>query len=128
MVGVLLLVGCMSNEAVGLRQPRCEPNPQPAVVVYVQDFVTKQYIGSGASLFLQDGAFRDSVSVPANRPELDSQQLATPKSVGREGSYVVRVRRPPYADFVVASVRAGTDGCNVQPVVLSAQMRMPLGG
>ncbi|MBK8246696.1 MAG: hypothetical protein IPK85_04775 [Gemmatimonadetes bacterium] len=122
------MAGCASDEAVGFRQPLCELDPRPAVVVTVQDWVTKEYIGSGATLVLQDGAFRDSVSVPPNRPDLNAQRLATPNSAGREGTYTVRVTRPPYAALILTSVQVGTDGCNVVPAVLSLHLRMPLSG
>lgn len=106
----------------------CRLEVRAAIAVYVQDFVTRQYVASGATLYIQDGAFRDSASFPANRADLDSRALSTAGSVNRPGSYLIRVHRPPYADFVLSPVIVGTDGCNVIPRVLTIPLNKPLGG
>ncbi len=128
LIGLGCLGACAPEAGSALRAPICVPDPQPAILVYVQDWVTKEYVASGATLLLQDGPFRDSVSVPPSRPDLNAHSLATPNSVGRPGTYVVRVRRPPYVETVLTSVTAVSDGCNVAPVVLTVPMRLPLGG
>ena len=91
--GLLALGGCAEATV-----PRaCQlVDPAPAVRVEVQDSVTLAWVASGATLVLQDGAFVDSVSVPASRTDLNAVPLFTSRVYGRPGTYVVTETQPAW--------------------------------
>lgn len=118
--GLLALGGCAEATV-----PRaCQlVDPAPAVRVEVQDSVTLAWVASGATLVLQDGAFVDSVSVPASRTDLNAVPLFTSRVYGRPGTYVVTVRRSGYANWVKASVIVRrVAACEVPGVRLVARL------
>ena len=119
----ILGVACQrSAELTGVGERACTPDMRPAIQFTVQDYATKAYIASGTTVVLQDGAFLDSLVIPAGRPDLDSGRYSTPRAEDRPGTYTLRVRRPPYLDFIVIRVEVTSDGCHVQTRNLAFQL------
>jgi len=94
-------------------RPQCVPEPRPAIAVFVRDATTQEWIASGATLVVRDGAFVDSASFPSGRSDLNPQGLWTPHSWGRAGLYEVRVRRSGYLNAHVPSVEVLKQDCAV---------------
>ena len=100
----------------------CTLEARSAVGVRVQDAVTDAFIASGATLVLQDGAFVDSVSFPADEPEINHFALVTPNTFERAGVYTATVRRAGYADWVREDIVVTEGRCHVNSVGLTARL------
>lgn len=113
-----MLVGCRENTGLTV----CDRYASPSVVVQVRDLVTGAYIASGATLVLRDGAFVDSVSMPADETTRNGVGLMTENSLERAGVYSVTVRRAGYARWVREGVKVTADECHVRTVLLTARL------
>ena len=88
----------------------CDTGILPAVTVAVVDARTGLPAAEGASGYVQEGAFRDSLRVvrwdAANRPT----HLGAADE--RAGTYTIVVERPGYAPWSVTQVRARDRDCH----------------
>jgi hypothetical protein len=73
---------------------------------------------SGAQLIARDGAYADSMSVPANRPDLDSSSLSAAGE--RTGAYSLTVRKAGYRDWTRDNVQVTKNECHVNTVKFTA--------
>ena len=118
-----LAISCQTDAGITGGEPRvCTTEARPAVVATVQDATSGAYIASGATLILRDGAFVDSLVVPAGRSDLDAIQLSTPGTYERPGTYTVTLRKAPYITAVVVGVAVTADACHVQTKALNFQL------
>lgn len=118
LTGLSALVAC--DDVFGPRA--CTLEMRPSVVVYVRDARTDAYIAAGATLILADGAFVDSVTVPADRSSENARGLWTFESSERPGVYQVTVRREGYEEWVRSGVWVRGDACHVATVTTTARM------
>jgi len=88
--------------------------------VFVKDSISGAWAASGAMLMIRDGAYADSSTIPANRPDLDALPLFGAGE--RAGVYTITVRKPGFADWGQAGVRVTKDECHVNTRVLTAQL------
>ena len=79
-----------------------------AINVNVKDSVSGAFTASGARLVVRDGAYADSMEVPANRPDLDAFGLHV--GFERTGLYSVTVRKPGYQDWMRTNIGVGRRG------------------
>lgn len=121
LLGTIALSGCSDTPS----QLVCSEYAAAAITAYVQDSVSLMWLASGATLVVQDGAFLDSLTVPAGLADQNALPLSTPGSYERPGMYLVTVRRPGYADWVKASVVVRSGPCHVEGVVLTARLVPP---
>ena len=101
--------------------PNCTANFAPAVTVVVQDSASGSKIGSGAQLIVCDGTYADSMSNPANRPDLDVYSLSAAGE--RAGSYTVTVRKSGYREWIRSNVVVTKGVCHVTTVSLTALLQ-----
>ena len=99
---ILLIAASCSGSSDPLPSPICTADFRYGLEVYVNDSLTSAHIASGASLVARDGTFKDSVALPAARPEVDPFPL---KSAGeRAGTYDITVTRPGYQAWTRGSI------------------------
>lgn len=91
------------------------------LAIVVKDSISTAGIASGATALARDGTFVDSVSVPANRPVLDSEALLLAGQRG--GTYTVTVRKSGYHDWTRLNVQVATGPCHPLPVTLTALLQ-----
>jgi len=118
LTGLSALVAC--DNVFGPRA--CTMEMRPSVVVYVRDARTDAYIAAGATMILTDGAFVDSVTVPANQSGENARGLWTFDSGERPGVYQVTVRRAGYEEWVRSGVWVRGGACHVATVTITARM------
>lgn len=114
-----------------LAAPACQGVIDPGVCtgefvyglnVQVQDSSTGAWIASGATLVARDGAFVDSVTAPANRPQEDHFPLLAAGE--RPGTYEVLVRREGYRPWSRSGVQVRRGTCHVERVHLIARLQI----
>ena len=115
-LSVLAVAGCGLISA-----PNCTLTFDPAVEVVVQDSVSGAMIASGAQLIAREGTYADSMSLPANRADLDSKSLSAANE--RAGTYTVTVRKPGYREWTRSNVQVEQEVCHVRTVRLTALMQ-----
>ena len=88
----------------------CDTGILPAITVAVIDASTGLPAADGASGYVQDGAFRDSLRVI----RWDSANRATHLGAAEEraGTYTIVIERPGYEPWSVTQVRARDRGCH----------------
>jgi hypothetical protein len=89
--------------------------------VYVKDSLTGAAVASGASLVVRDGVFKDSVSHPSGRPELNALPLLTAGE--RAGTYQISVSKPGYLPWSRSNVRITANECHVNPASVTALLQ-----
>lgn len=115
---VLALSACDIVESGG---PICTGQFVSGLQVSVQDSVTGAPVASGATLTTADGSYRDTVSVPAHRPDLDGHVLLAAGE--RPGTYDVTVSKTGYLDWQRSNVVVTADECHVIPVEITARLK-----
>lgn len=115
---ILALSACDIVESGG---PICTAQFVSGLHVSVQDSVTGAPAASGARLTAVDGSYRDTVSAPAQRPDLNGQVLLAAGE--RPGSYDVTVSKTGYLDWQRSNVVVTADECHVIPVALTARLK-----
>lgn len=124
MVATRLLGACALLMCAGcslISAPVCDGEFVSAVNVRVVDSASGAMAASGAQLLVRDGAFADSMSLPANRTDLDALSLHAAGE--RAGTYAVTVRKDGYRDWTQANVQAERDACHVTKISLTALMQ-----
>jgi hypothetical protein len=116
---LLAAVGCSGSPES--TSPVCTLEFRYGLSVYVNDSLTGTAIASGASLVVRDGAFKDSVSHPSGRPELNAFPLLTAGE--RAGTYQISVSKPGYLPWSRSSVRITANECHVNPVSVTALLQ-----
>jgi hypothetical protein len=116
---LLAAVGCSGSP--GSTSPVCTMEFRYGLSVYVNDSLTGTAIASGASLVVRDGTFKDSVSHPSGRPELNAFPLLTAGE--RAGTYQVSVSKPGYLPWSRSNVRITGNECHVNPVSVTALLQ-----
>jgi hypothetical protein len=118
LAGVLAasLLGCDVFTALGTA---CTTEARPGILVEVRDSTSGEPATAGATLLAVSGAYRDSISYPANAPDnLVTMALA----YERAGVYAVTVTRPGYSPWrAPAWVREGS--CHVKTMRLFARLQ-----
>lgn len=97
----------------------------PAVEVEVLDSVTLRPAAGGASGWVREGAYQDSLRVIGwTGPAItDSTAIRMAGAYERPGAYTVEISRPGYVDWRREGVRAREGSCGVQTVKLTAKLR-----
>jgi hypothetical protein len=90
----------------------------PGVVVIAHDAVTARAPARGIAVFVQDGAFTDSVAARADT----SDRIVASAAFERPGRYEVLVRSPGYRDWTGVSVARTVSECGgeLRPAVFHA--------
>ena len=99
----------------------CNLRGEYAINVAVKDSVSGAFAASGARLVVRDGAYADSMEVPANRPGLDAQALVG--AFERTGLYSVTVRKSSYQDWMRTNIGVGRGRCDLRAVSLTARLQ-----
>jgi hypothetical protein len=113
---LLAAVGCSGSPSAV-----CTMEFRYGLSVYVTDSLTGTAVASGASLVARDGAFKDSVSHPGDRPELNPLPLLTAGE--RAGTYQISVSKPGYLPWSRSNVRITANECHVNPVSVTALLQ-----
>ena len=97
----------------------------PAIRVQVLDSVTLRPAAGGASGWVREGTFQNSLKVIgwAGPATADSTAIEMAAAHERPGTYVVMVTRPGYEDWRREGVRADEGICGVETVGLTAKLR-----
>jgi hypothetical protein len=115
LVSVLLVVACGWGD-----DDVCTLEGVFGIQVGVQDSASGAWIGQGSTIIAQDGAFRDSVTVPTSFQ--NDQYVGITNE--RTGSYLVIVRYVGYWDWSRANVTVREGECgHVRPVELLARLQ-----
>jgi hypothetical protein len=118
----LTLLAAMScSGSPGSTSPVCTTEFRYGLSVYVKDSLTGAGIASGASLVARDGAFKDSVSQPGGRPDLNVFPLLSAGE--RAGTYQISVSKPGYLPWSRSSVRITANECHVNPTSVTALLQ-----
>ncbi|MBX9928409.1 MAG: carboxypeptidase-like regulatory domain-containing protein [Gemmatimonadaceae bacterium] len=113
------LSGCAA--ILGTDDTVCTTELRHGLLVTVRDSISGNGEGAGATLIARDGAYVDSLAIPAANRWMDTMPLwAAPE---RPGTYSVTVRKPGFADWEQRNVVIGNDRCHVIPVRLTARLR-----
>jgi hypothetical protein len=107
-----LLAACPQNP---LEDTVCTLEARSAVTVEMRDARTGAALTGPATLTVRDGAFTETVEIPA---EFTSMGVAHE----RAGVYVVTLRKAGYRDWTRADVSVKRDECHVQTAVLRADL------
>lgn len=99
----------------------CTLEARPGVRVTIQDSVTGASAASGATVMVTEGTFRDSVTVPAGRTDLDA--VAVGAAYERAGSYTATVRKSGYLDWARSAVTVTSGECHVNTVSVVAKLK-----
>jgi hypothetical protein len=116
---LIAALGCSGPP--GSTSPVCTMEYRYGLSVHVKDSLTGAAIASGASLVVRDGAFKDSVSHPGGRPELNAFPLVTAGE--RAGTYQISVSKPGYLPWSRSNVRVTANECHVNPVSVTALLQ-----
>ena len=119
--GLLVLTALAAVGCSLTNPPSCTQEFAYAVNVSVRDSLSGELIASGAQMIARDGAYVDSMSVPSNRPDLDSFLLHAAGE--RSGIYTVTVRKLGYREWTRVNVQVDRDVCHVNAVKLTAVMQ-----
>ena len=97
----------------------------PAIRVQVLDSVTLRPAAGGASGWVREGTYQDSLKVIGwTGPAMaDSMAIEMAAAYERPGTYVVEITRPGYEDWRREGVRADDGICGVETVGLTARLR-----
>lgn len=101
----------------------CTLEARSAVTVRIEDSASGAGIAAGATLVLRDGAFVDSLAVPANRTDLNDFPLSTMNTYERAGQYDITVRRNGYATWTRTGVAVTAGVCHVNGVTVTARLQ-----
>lgn len=107
-----LLAACPQNP---LEDTVCTMEARSAVTVEMRDSRTGAALSGPATLTVRDGAFTETVQIPA---EFTSMGVAHE----RAGVYVVTVSKPGYRDWTRADVSVKRGECHVETAVLRADL------
>ena len=99
----------------------CTLELRSGVSVSVRDSTTGAFAASGAKLVVRDGAYADSVSLPATPGATDAMSLGGAGE--RPGVYSLTVTKPGYRDWVKTGVRVTKGDCHVNTVALTALLQ-----
>lgn len=98
----------------------CTLEARAGVNVTVTDSVSGTPVASAITVIVQDGAYRDSTTVPAGSPQGSN-------SVGsaweREGVYSVTVHADGYSIWTRSGVRVESGECHVKASSVSAKLQ-----
>jgi hypothetical protein len=124
MVAMRILGACAPLMCAGcsvISAPTCTDQYVYAVSVSVVDSATGAMAASGAQLVAREGVFADSMSLPANRADLDAFSLHAAGE--RAGTYAVTIQKSGYRDWTRTNVQVAKDACHVTTVSLTALMQ-----
>ncbi|MEW5929825.1 MAG: hypothetical protein AB1941_20410 [Gemmatimonadota bacterium] len=107
-----LLAACPQNP---LDDTACTMEARSAVSVEMRDARTGAALTGPATLTVRDGAFVETVEIPA---EFSTMGVAHE----RAGVYVVTVRKAGYRDWTRADVAVKRGECHVRTAVLRAEL------
>jgi hypothetical protein len=91
------------------------------VAVTVEDSASGQSTASGAQLIVRSGSYADSMSIPADRPDLDAAPLLGAGE--RTGVFILTVRKSGFHDWVRSGVRVAGDECHPRTTELVAKLQ-----
>lgn len=117
MVVLAIGIGCGRSPFVA-----CPAWVRDAVVVEVRDAATGAPAAQGASGWVRDGGYVDSLRIggwETGDPASAHQLSAAPE---RPGRYEVVVHKDGYREWRRSGVRVGRSTCGVEPVNLHAQL------
>lgn len=101
----------------------CTAEARAAVNLRIQDSASGAGIAAGTTVVLRDGAFVDSLSIPADRTDLNDQPLSTMNTYERAGRYDITVRRNGYATWTRSGVVVTAGECHVNAVTVVARLQ-----
>lgn len=116
---ILGLAGC-ANDPIGIV---CTDEARASVMVTVLDSVSGAGLARGATLVLQDGAYRDSSVFALDDPLPGDSVFYATNTYERAGTYTVRVRRPGYALWERQNVLVTRDECHVVAARVRARLQ-----
>lgn len=98
----------------------CTLESRYAIAVTVVDSATGIGLGTGTTLTIQDGEYRDVVTRPAE-PSLDGTPIVAGRN--RPGTYDLLVERNGYAKWQRSNVRASSGPCGVKTTEVHARLQ-----
>lgn len=118
-----LVLSAMACGIEPMRSSICTDEARPSITVVVLDSITGEGRAAGASVVLQEGAYRDSTARPVQaQAPADSIYWGT-NTHERTGTYTVRVRRAGYAVWERENVQVTGDICHVQTLRVRARLQ-----
>ena len=115
-VGFLAACGQSGNPFACSDPPRISDF---AINVAVRDSASNQPVARGATVIARDGAYSDSVTIPA----ASFDQLLIGLALKRIGTYSVTVRKDGYADWLKTGVQVTTSPCGIEGQLLTARLQ-----
>ena len=89
----------------------CPASVEPAIVVHISDAATGEWLAAGASGFVRDGAYTDSLA--AHGFEAGNVMTSRSAAGARPGVYEVHVEHPGYEPWTRADVSSRSGDCGV---------------
>lgn len=108
-----LLSGC---DLIGTACPQSE---EPAIRIEVRDAASGAPAAEGATGFVREGAFTDSLRVTGGA---SSGEFIMSAATERPGTYDVLIEKSGYRDWMREGVRVRSGECGVATVTLQAQL------
>ncbi|MDQ6717850.1 MAG: carboxypeptidase-like regulatory domain-containing protein [Gemmatimonadota bacterium] len=102
--------------------PDCSDPPRIsefAINVAVRDSLTGLPAARGTTVIARDGAYSDSVTIPA----AGFDQLLIGLAFNRIGTYSVTARKDGYVDWVKTGVQVTTGLCGIDGQLITARLR-----
>ncbi len=116
---VAWLAGCV-NDPVAIA---CTQEARSSVAVIILDSVSGTGLAPGATVVLQDGAYRDSSAFGLGYSLPGDSLFYSTSTYERAGTYTVRVRRPGYALWERQGVQVTADQCHVVTARVRARLQ-----
>lgn len=92
-------------------------------MVIILDSANGTGLAPGATVVLEDGAYRDSIVLGLGYPLPGDSIFYSTSTYERTGTYTVRVRRPGYALWEREGVRVTRDQCHVVTARVRARLQ-----
>ena len=115
LLGASLLAACKEAPLT------CPTGPAASVAVTVRDSATRAFAASGAVLIAYSTLYSDTVFVPANRPDLDSEPVSL--GYGHNGPFLVTVDKVGYREWMRTNVVVRSGQCGLETANLTALLQ-----
>ena len=117
--GLITLAGCADDPVSYI----CTDEARASVMVIILDSANGTGLAPGATVVLEDRAYRDSIVSGLGNPLPGDSIFYSTSTYERDGTYTVRVRRSGYALWEREGVQVTRDQCHVVTARVRARLQ-----